>query len=156
MPVPCGEASLITAATTANAHPGSSIDLTEDCTYQLTAALPAITAATTVNGYHAILARTQTTAPFRILRGDAAGVGELVGSLPRVGAAEDVAPGRFFSQPECFRAFGDLLDQPPAAAGVPPRAGSAARTRPGGRAVPRRQAVTRRDKARGLGPAEIS
>ncbi|WP_093574598.1 hypothetical protein [Amycolatopsis rubida] len=123
MPVPCGEASLTTAAATANAHPGSSIDLTEDCTYQLTAALPAITAATTVNGYHAILARTQTTAPFRILRGDAAGVGELVGSLPRVGAAEDVAPGRFFSQPECFRAFGDLLDQPPAAAGVPPRAG---------------------------------
>ncbi|MBB1158367.1 hypothetical protein [Amycolatopsis dendrobii] len=73
-PVPCDEASLVAAVSAANAHPGSSIDLTEGCTYQLTEALPAISAATTVNGHHATLARTQTAAPFRILRTDAAGV----------------------------------------------------------------------------------
>ncbi|MGW4399044.1 hypothetical protein ACWEHA_27485 [Amycolatopsis nivea] len=73
-PVPCDEPSLIAAVTAANAHPGSAIDLAEGCTYQLTAALPAITAPTTVNGHHATLARTRTAAPFRILRTDAAGV----------------------------------------------------------------------------------
>ncbi|MFD2467600.1 hypothetical protein [Amycolatopsis silviterrae] len=73
-PVRCDEASLTTAVSAANAHPGTTIDLAESCTYQLTTALPAITAPTTVNGHHATLARTQTTAPFRILRTEAAGV----------------------------------------------------------------------------------
>ncbi|GAA1025424.1 MULTISPECIES: hypothetical protein [Amycolatopsis] len=73
-PVPCDAAGLSSAIAAANAHPGSSLDLAENCTYQLTAALPAITAPTTVNGHHATLARTQTAAPFRILRTDAAGV----------------------------------------------------------------------------------
>ncbi|MET9262069.1 hypothetical protein [Amycolatopsis sp. NPDC004079] len=70
-PVPCDAASLSSAIAVANAHPGSSLDLTENCTYQLTSALPAITAPTTVNGHHATLARTQTAALFRILRTDA-------------------------------------------------------------------------------------
>ncbi|MGV9292936.1 hypothetical protein [Amycolatopsis sp. NPDC003676] len=73
-PVPCDAVGLSSAIASANAHPGSSIDLAENCTYQLTAALPAITAPTTVNGHHATLARTQTAVPFRILRTDAAGV----------------------------------------------------------------------------------
>ncbi|WP_409465031.1 hypothetical protein [Amycolatopsis sp. GA6-003] len=73
-PVPCAQASLVAAVTAANAHPGSSLELTENCTYQLTAALPAITAATTVHGHHATLARARTAPPFRLLRTDAAGV----------------------------------------------------------------------------------
>ncbi|WP_406631268.1 hypothetical protein [Amycolatopsis sp. WGS_07] len=73
-PVPCSEASLTAAIKAANAHPGTSLDLAESCTYQLTTALPAITAPTTVNGRHATLSRSLTAAPFRILRTEAAGV----------------------------------------------------------------------------------
>lgn len=65
-PVPCSTASLAAAITAANAG-GGSLSLATGCTYALTAPLPAISAAVTIDGHVATITRAPTAPAFGIL-----------------------------------------------------------------------------------------
>ncbi|MGC0420042.1 hypothetical protein [Embleya sp. AB8] len=72
--VPCDAAAPGEAITTANTHPGSTLTLAAGCTYRLKTPLPALTAAVTIHGAGATLARAHDAPDFRILRVDGVAV----------------------------------------------------------------------------------
>ena len=73
-PVPCSEAALRTAISTANSHGGAILELSPGCTYTLTAAdtgdtdngLPVITSPITINGHRDTITRSAAAPNFRI------------------------------------------------------------------------------------------
>ncbi|ABP55840.1 right-handed parallel beta-helix repeat-containing protein [Salinispora tropica] len=99
IPVPCDADALIAAITLANARDGAVLDLAEDCTYLLTAAidssgLPAITAPITLNGgKNTTIERAAAADPFRILAVEVGG--DLTVNKLKIAGGRAAASGEF-------------------------------------------------------------